>query len=165
MRIAMMMAMDRARLIGRANGLPWHLPEDLRHFKSVTMGKPIVMGRATWDSIGRPLPGRANIVVTRQADWRATGAIVVHSLDEAFSAARAAMPDADELVVIGGATLCRAAMPLTERLYLTLIDAEFDGDTWLDSYCEEDWRETARETYRSPDGHDYHFLQLQRLAA
>ncbi len=164
MRVAMVMAMDRQRLIGRAGGLPWQLPEDLRHFKRVTMGKPMVMGRATWESIGRPLPGRANIVVTRNRDWAVEGAIVAHDLDAAMAAARAAMPQADELAVIGGAALCRAAMPLTERLYLTLIDAQFEGDTWLDSYREEDWRELSRESQRAPAGYDYHFLLLERRA-
>jgi len=161
----MVMAMDREALIGRAGGLPWQLPEDLRHFKRVTLGKPIVMGRVTWESIGRALPGRANIVVTGNRDWSAEGAIVAHDLDAAFAAARTAMPQAEELAVIGGAALCRAAMPRTERLYLTLIDAQFEGDTWLDSYRAEDWCELGRESRRAPAGFDYHFLLLQRRGA
>ena len=148
-RVAMAMAMDRDRLIGKDDGMPWHVPGEQAHFKALTLGKPIVMGRRTHESIGRPLPGRTNIVVTRNRDWRADGVIVVHSLDAALARGRdvAARADtrADEVVVIGGAALCRDAMPLTERLYLTVIDAAFDGDTWLDAFDEADWREVARE--------------------
>lgn len=148
-RVAMAMAMDRNRLIGKDDGMPWHVPGEQAHFKALTLGKPIVMGRRTHESIGRPLPGRTNIVVTRNPDWRAEGVVVAHSLDAALERGRdvatAAGTRAEELVVIGGAALCRDAMSLTERLYLTVIDAAFDGDTWLDAFDEDDWREVARE--------------------
>jgi len=147
--IAMAMAMDRNRLIGRDGGMPWHVPGEQAHFKAVTMGKPIVMGRRTHESIGRPLPGRTNVVVTRDRDWRADGVVVAHSLEEALETGRQVADTeatrADEVVVIGGAALCADAMAWTERLYLTVIDHAFDGDTWLDSFHEAEWREVTRE--------------------
>ena len=169
-RVAMMMAMDRNRLIGREGGMPWHVPGEQAYFRAVTTGKPIVMGRKTHESIGRALPGRTNIVVTRDVRWRAAGVTVAHSLEEALAiggevAADPATP-ADELVVIGGAALCRDAMPSTERLYLTVIDHAFEGDTWLDSYHPERWRETSREA-RDPattGGLGVVYLVLERVA-
>jgi len=167
-RIAMMMAMDRNRLIGKAGGLPWHVPGELAYFKSVTMGKPVVMGRKTHQSIGRPLPGRTNIVVTRDVDWQGDGVSIAHSLDDALAIGKrvAKLPAtaASELVIIGGAALCRDAMPLTERLYLTVIDQAFEGDTWLDSYQVEEWREVSSER-RDPattNGLDVVYRVLER---
>lgn len=145
--LSMMMAMDRNKLIGTDGGMPWHVPGEQAYFKSVTLGKPIIMGRKTFESIGRPLPGRTNIVVTRNTQWSAEGVLVATSLDEAIEAgnriASEASTQADEIVVIGGAGLCRDAMPITQRLYLTLIDHEFEGDTWLDSYQSEEWVEVS----------------------
>ena len=143
--LAMMMAMDRNRLIGAEGGMPWHLPGELQYFKRVTMGKPIIMGRKTFDSIGRPLPGRANIVVTANHDWHHEGVLVAHDLDAAVDLAESHRGTADEVMVIGGASLCRQAMPKTEKLYLTVIDHEFEGDTWLDSFDESEWREISAE--------------------
>lgn len=139
--IAMMMAMDKNKLIGSDGGMPWHIPGEQAYFKRVTMGKPIIMGRKTFDSIGKPLPGRANIVVTRNSEWSADGVTVVASLDDAFEAGRKALKKqpATEIVVIGGASLCQAAMPLTQRLYLTVVDKAYTGDTWLDSFHWDDW--------------------------
>lgn len=165
--VAMALAMDRNRLIGREGELPWHIPGELAHFKAVTMGKPIVMGRKTFGSIGRALPGRPNLVVTRDATWGADGVTVVHSLEEALTTGRSLARErgADEIVVIGGAALCRDAMPLTTRFHLTLVDAEYEGDTWLESFEWEEWRELSRE---SPDpavtgGVPVHYLELERL--
>ena len=167
--VAMMMAMDRNRLIGKAGGMPWHVPGEQAYFKRVTMGKPVIMGRKTHESIGRALPGRTNIVVTRDAGWRGEGVSIAHSLDEAIAAgreaARAPATRADELMIIGGAALCRDAMPSTERLYLSVIDHAFEGDTWLDSYHPEQWRERSRER---PDpaasgGFDVLYLVLERV--
>jgi dihydrofolate reductase len=140
--MAMMMAMDKNKLIGSDGGLPWHIPGELAYFKRITMGKPIIMGRKTYDSIGKPLPGRANIVVTRNSAWAAAGVTVVGSLDEAFEAGHTALRSqpATEIVVIGGASLCQAAMSLTQRLYLTVVDKAYTGDTWLDSFNWDDWR-------------------------
>lgn len=146
--VAMIMAMDSKRLIGANGGLPWHIPGELAYFKQVTLGKPIIMGRKTYDSIGKPLPGRRNIVVTRNQSWSADGVIVAVSLDEAIADARNHAED--ELMIIGGASLCREAMPVTERLYLTVVDHEYEGDTWLDSFDWNDWT-VKSETTVAPD--------------
>ncbi|MEM7294291.1 MAG: dihydrofolate reductase [Pseudomonadota bacterium] len=144
MKISMVMVMDRKRLIGRAGGLPWHISAELKYFKAITMGKPIIMGRKTWDSIGRPLPGRTSIVVTRNADWRAEGAYCARDIDSAFDLAQNHLDETSECCVIGGAQLCQLAMPRTQRLYLTVIDHEFEGDAWLDSYDASEWQEVSR---------------------
>jgi len=145
--IAMMMAMDKNKLIGRAGGMPWRVPAEMAYFKRVTMGKPVIMGRKTFDSIGKPLPGRPNIVVTRDLAWSAEGVTIVHGLDDGLSAGReaAATVAAPEIMLIGGAGLCRDAMPVTQRLYLTVIDKAYEGDTWLDSFHWEDWRVVSTE--------------------
>jgi len=147
--LSMMMAMDRNKLIGRQGGMPWHIPGEQAYFKAVTMGKPIIMGRKTYESIGKALPGRTNIVVTRSADWQASDAIVSNSLEQAIEhahqvACQESSP-ADEIVVIGGARLCEQAMPLTQRLYLTVINHEYEGDTWLNSYLPEQWHEVSSD--------------------
>ena len=169
--VAMMMAMDRNRLIGQDGHLPWHVPGELAYFKSVTLGKPVLMGRRTFESIGRPLPGRTNVVVTRNPEWRAEGVEVARSFDEALATGRRVAGEADtragEVVVIGGAGLCADAMPATERLYLTVIDHAFEGDTWLDSYDAGDWREVSCER-RDPattGGLDVRYLVLERLGS
>ena len=149
--VAMMMAMDKNRLIGKDGSMPWHVPGEQAYFKRVTMGKPVIMGRKTFDSIGKPLPGRTNIVVTRNQDWQADGVTVVHDLDAAIDkacvacASVAGKPATREMVIIGGAGLCREAMSITQRLYLTVIDHEFQGDTWLDSFHWEDWSTVSEE--------------------
>ncbi len=135
MKIAIVVAMAANRVIGRDNQLPWHLPADLKHFKQLTLGKPVVMGRKTYASIGRPLPERTNIVVTRDRDYEAPGCVVVHSLDEALAAAG----EAAEVMVIGGAGIYRQVLPRTDTLYLTEVHAEFEGDTlfpWPYSFME-----------------------------
>ncbi len=128
--ISFVFAMDRSRLIGAGGGLPWHLPDDMKHFRQVTMGKPVLMGRVTYESIPdrfRPLAGRTNIILTNQIGYEARGCLVVHSLDEAVAAA-AGQP---ELMVIGGAQIYEQLLPRADRLYLTLIDANFDGDVFF----------------------------------
>lgn len=139
--LAMMMAMDRNRLIGREGGLPWHIPGELAYFKAVTLGKPVIMGRKTHESIGRVLPGRTNIVVTRNPHWSAEGVVKAESLEQALQLAAGAdnRDEQPELMIIGGAALCKAAMDRTQRLYLTTVDQAFEGDTWLDSFRWEDW--------------------------
>jgi dihydrofolate reductase len=161
-----MVAMASNGVIGRDNGLPWHLPEDLRYFKRTTLGKPVIMGRKTFESIGRPLPGRPNIVVSRSADWSASGVAVVDSLESALASAQAlaAASGAEEVVVIGGAQIYAAALPLASRLYVTEIHAAVAGDTWfppLDPAC---WREIAREEYAAtPDNpYPYAFVVHER---
>ncbi len=152
----MMMAMDSARLIGKDGGLPWKISSDLKYFKQVTMGKPLIMGRVTYDSLGRPLPGRPNIVLTRDESWQTEGVETVHTLEQAFSAAR--KHEGDEMMVIGGATLCEIAIPHIQRLYLTVIDHEFSGgDTWLDSFHWDDWAERSKESHDETDQGGYRF--------
>lgn len=139
-RRSMVMAMDQNKLIGRAGGLPWRIPEDFKHFKATTLNKAIIMGRRTFsDDIKRALPKRTNIVVTRDQQWQFPGVEVAYSLEQAYAKADELLPNAEEHCVIGGAQLCRDAMPLTERLYLTLVEAEFEGDTWFDSFDFSDW--------------------------
>lgn len=138
MRISMFMAMDRNRLVGRQGTLPWKISADLKYFKRMTMGKPLVMGRVTFDSLGGVLPGRPHIVITRDKEWQHPGVEVVYSLNEALNAA--ANHVGEELMIIGGANVCAQAMSLVERLYLTVIDHDFNGDRWLDAFDWQDWK-------------------------
>jgi dihydrofolate reductase len=159
--ISFVVAMARNRVIGRDNGLPWRLPADLRHFKTITLGKPVVMGRKTFDSIGRPLPGRTNIVVTRDPAYTAEGCVVVHSIEAALAAAG----DVEEVMVIGGADFYRQLLPRAGRIYLTLIDADVEGDTWFPELDETRWRERTREDH-APDEenpHGYSFILLESV--
>jgi len=125
-------------VIGRDNGMPWHLPADLAHFKRTTLGRPVIMGRRTWESIGRPLPGRRNIVVTRSANFPAAGAEVVGSLEAAWRA----VADADEVFVIGGGQLYAEALPGADRIYVTEIGEAIEGDTRFPDLEPRDWKET-----------------------
>ena len=129
MRIALIVAMGRNHVIGTETGLPWHLPRDLKQFRTLTTGKPIIMGRKTHEAIGRPLPSRTNIVLTRQADFVAEGVLVARTVDEALESAsrEAERLAADEAVVIGGGEIYRAFLPLTDRIYLTLVEGDFEG--------------------------------------
>jgi dihydrofolate reductase len=158
--ISIVAAMDRNRLIGRGNALPWRLPADLARFKAITWGHPILMGRRTFESLGRALPGRTNIVLTRDPAYRAEGAVVVRGLDQALDAAG----EAEEVFVIGGASFYAQCLPLAQRLYLTRVDAELEGDAWFPSFDEDEWREVAREVHdadaRNP--HPYAFVVLER---
>lgn len=159
--ISLVVAMDRNRLIGRDNGLPWHLPADLKHFKAVTMGKPIIMGRKTHESIGRPLPGRRNIVISRDPAYSAPGCEVFTGLDEAL----AALADVEEIAIIGGMGIFTLALPLADRMYLTVIDDTFEGDAWFPAFDESEWCCTASETHRHEDetrSFTYRFLTLER---
>lgn len=158
--------MARNRTIGRNNALPWYLPEDLKYFKRVTMGKPIIMGRKTWDSIGRPLPGRTNIVITRDTSFAADGARVVHSLDEALALAQSVglIDGAEEAVVIGGAEIYTFAMDKADRLYMTQVHADVEGDAWFPEFDLSAWQELAREDYKAsgPNPYDYSFIVLEK---
>jgi dihydrofolate reductase len=154
--ISFVVAMDHNRLIGVDGGLPWRLPEDMKHFRRVTMGKPVLMGRLTYESIPlrfRPLPGRTNIVLTSQEGYEAPGCIVVHSLAEALAAA-AGQP---ELMVIGGAQLYEQLLPQAERLYLTLVEGEFSGDAYFPEVDLSQWRELSRQEFERGEGHDAAF--------
>jgi dihydrofolate reductase len=153
-------------VIGRDGGMPWHLPADLRHFKRLTVGKPVVMGRRTFDSIGKPLPGRHNIVMTRSKDWAAESVTVVPNLAEAVAAAglqQGARPE--EIMIIGGATIYTEALPSARRIYLTEIHAAPEGDTVLPPFDPAVWHETAREAHPAEgDAPAYSFVTLEHLA-
>ena len=159
MRIALIVAMSSNGVIGVDNRMPWHLSADLKRFRRITWGKPILMGRRTHESIGKPLPGRQNIVLTTNPDYRAEGCRVVHSPGEALALAS----DAPEIMVIGGAALYEMFLPLTQRLYLTLIHQEFPGDTCFPEIDWAEWQETQRETVTSDEsGLDYSFIDYER---
>lgn len=133
--ISLIAAMDRNRLIGNNNQLPWHLPVDFAHFKAVTMGKPVVMGRKTYASIGRALPGRQNIVLSRDSGYAEDNIDVAHNLDHAITLAG----EAEEVMVIGGSTIYQLALPRVTRIYLTVVDAEFEGDAWFPELDMAEW--------------------------
>ena len=160
MRISLIVAMAENRVIGRDNQLPWRIPADLKHFKALTMGKPIIMGRKTYESIGRPLPGRDNIVITGDPSYRAEGCQVVHTLEEALRSAGGA----EEAMIIGGATLYRQTLKDADRLYLTLVKAQPEGDTWFPKIEPQEWREIRREVHRADESneYDYDFVVLDR---
>ena len=160
MRISLIVALARNRVIGRDNQLPWRLSADLQHFKRLTMGKPIVMGRKTCESIGKPLPGRTNIVVTRNSSFSAEGCRVVHSIDEALVAAGGA----DEVMIMGGENLYSQLLPRADRLYLTEVQAEVSGDAWFPEFDATQWQELERESHRADENNefDYDFVVLAR---
>lgn len=163
MRIALIAAMSENRVIGKDQRLPWHLSADLKRFRQLTLGKPILMGRKTHESIGKPLPGRENLVLTTDAGYRAPGCTVVYSPAEAQAAAR----DAPELMVIGGAALYRKFLPKADRLYVTLIHRSFEGDTFFPEIDWQDWREVWRETVHDDavSGLQYSFVDYERCSA
>src|SRR5688572_9270169 len=148
-RISLLVAMAKNRVIGANGGIPWHLPSELKLFKSLTMGHHIVMGRKTYESIGRLLPGRTTVIVTRQRDYRVPGAIVAHSVREALDACKGD----DEIFVIGGADLFRETLPIADRLYLTVVDAEPGGDTFMPEFDMSEWQETKAESFARDEKH------------
>jgi dihydrofolate reductase len=154
--LAMVVAIGDNGAIGKNGQVPWKIPEDLKHFKTVTMGHAIIMGRKTWDEVGRPLPGRRNLVVTRQADLKLEGAEVFATLEDAITAARAT--DA-EPHVIGGSTIYAAAMPFATRIYLTEVHREVDADTFFPAFDRSVWREVER---RPAETEGVEFVTLER---
>lgn len=161
--VSLVVAAAANNVIGIDNRLPWHLPEDLGHFRRVTMGKPVVMGRRTHESIGRPLPGRRNIVLSRDPQYRAKGCETARSLHEALALAA----DAPEVMIIGGAALYREALPHARRIYLTRLHRPFEGDTRFPGLDSADWRAVAREDVPPAGDRDFGFsyLTLERRAA
>ena len=159
----LVVAVARNRVIGRDNGLPWHLPADLQHFKRTTMGKPLLMGRKTFESIGKPLPGRTTLVLPRDALWSSPGVVTVHSMEAALQESR----DAAELAGIGGAQVFELLLPLAERIHLTRIDAEFAGDTWFPVLPASSWQEidVQRRAADERNAYDMEFVTLQRVRA
>ena len=160
MSLNLIFARARNGVIGNKNTLPWHLPEDLAHFKQTTLGQPVVMGRKTWESLPpkfRPLPGRTNIVVTRQSDWFAEGAVVAHSIEEAIQH----YPTDAQVWVIGGAEVYAQAMPLATRAVITEIHADFEGDAFAPIF-DTSWQETTRSTHVAANGLSYSLVTLTR---
>ncbi|MEO7937006.1 MAG: dihydrofolate reductase [Burkholderiaceae bacterium] len=167
MRINLIYARARNGVIGANNSLPWHLPQDLAHFKRLTTGAPVVMGRKTWDSLParfKPLPGRTNIVVTRQRDWHSDGALGSDSLDWAMALAESQQPPPTDVWVIGGAQLFTAALPMADRAVVTELDQDFDGDV-LAPALDAPWQETGREEHVAPDGMRFAFVTYERKPA
>ena len=162
MSLSIVAAMGLNGVIGDAGNLPWRLPADMKHFKATTMGKPIIMGRKTFDSIGKPLPGRENIVVSRNADFRAAGCKVVGSLMEAIEVTLMA----EEAMVIGGAVIYERALPLTKRIYLTRVYSMFKGDAYFPDLTVGNWKQTSREDHDADEKNPYaySFLQLDRVS-
>ena len=158
--ISIIAAMDRNRLIGNNNQLPWHLPADFAHFKSTTMGKPVIMGRKTYESIGKPLPGRTNIVLSRNPATEFEGVECVSSFEEAV----ALVPDAEEVMVIGGSKIYEMLLPQVNRLYFTYVDAEFEGDAWFPEFDENQWLQKEAVVRKADEKnlYDCHFVTLEK---
>ena len=152
--------MGKNRAIGLDGRMPWHLPAELQHFKKATMGKAIVMGRKTWQAIGRPLPGRQNIVVSRNPDFHAEGVDLAASLEDAVD-----ISESDEVMVIGGGQLYALALPLAQRMVLTLIDIEPEADTWFPEWDDKDWSQTSEKHYPVDDNNKlaYRIIELRRV--
>ncbi|MFC4277075.1 dihydrofolate reductase [Achromobacter aloeverae] len=159
--LTLVVAYARNRVIGRDNALPWKLPGDLAHFKRTTLGHPIVMGRKTWESLGRPLPGRRNIVISRDPAYAAAGAEVVGSLP----AALAACADVAQVCVIGGAQIYAAALPLAQRIVATEVQADVEGDAWFPPLPADEWREISRQAQPGENGYAYDFVEYERNQA
>jgi dihydrofolate reductase len=160
--LELVVAVAENDVIGRGNQLPWHLPADLRHFKSMTLGKPVLMGRKTYESIGKALPGRTNIVLSRSTEFSPGDCIVVGSLEDARAAAGAQ----SAIMVIGGAEIYRRCLALASRIHLTLIHARVDGDTVFAGWRDPEWTEVSRRRHAADDKnlHDYSFITLERSA-
>nr|WP_209125037.1 dihydrofolate reductase [Alkalihalobacillus sp. BA299] len=159
--ISFLVAMDKNRVIGKDNDLPWRLPADLAYFKKVTMGHPIVMGRKTYESIGRPLPGRENIIITRNQNYSAEGCTVLHSLDDV----KKVIDDSTkEVFIIGGAEIFKEAFPIADKLYITHIDEAFEGDTYFPAFSDQEWKEVSREkgVKDEKNPYDYYFSVYER---
>jgi dihydrofolate reductase len=163
--ISAIVAMGENRVIGKNNQLPWRLPADLKRFKSLTTGHPILMGRKTYESIGKPLPNRTNIIISRNAGFEAPGCIVVSTFDDALLAA--GRGESKEIFIIGGAEIYKQLLPRTERLYLTIVHHSFEGDAYFTEFDKSDWREVKREDCEADaeNPYAYSFLVLERVVA
>ena len=160
-RISLIAAIAENRVIGRGNELPWHLPADLQHFKQLTLGKPMIMGRRTWQSLPGLLPGRRHIVVTKNSGFSADGCEIAHSFNDALRMAG----KVPEVMIIGGAAFYRQMLPFASRMYLTLVHAAIEGDTFFPRFDEADWIELSREAHSADlkNFYDYTFLILDRV--
>ncbi|MCA9284905.1 MAG: dihydrofolate reductase [Phycisphaerales bacterium] len=164
MRIVLIAAMGRNRVIGRDGGLPWRLPDDLAAFKRTTFGHPVVMGHATFRANGRPLPGRTNIALSRRADLRLEGAIVVPDLDQALATARA-VEGHETVFIIGGGEIYRLALPRADELDLTEVDAAPEGDVTFPEFDEAEWREIERSSHQADARHAHAFVRRRLVRA
>lgn len=166
--ISLIAAVAKNRVIGNAKGLPWYLPADLKRFRKLTIGKPIIMGKKTYETIGKPLPGRKNIVLAREKEFKAPGCTVVNSPDEALRAAagnkQVCCSRNKEIMVIGGGQVFRIFLPLADRMYLTLIEEEFEGDVYFPQFDPDAWREVGREEHEPDEknSYSYTFVRLER---
>jgi dihydrofolate reductase len=160
--ISLIAAMDKNRVIGKGGKLPWNLPADMKYFKDKTLGKPIIMGRKTYESLGKPLPNRKNIIITHDQDYKAEGCIVVHSAEEALKAAEGN----EEVMIIGGSQIYKELLPKANRMYLTIVDADFEGDAFFLEYDVKEWKETAYEEHErdAENQYNYTFLILEKVS-
>jgi dihydrofolate reductase len=158
--ISLIAALANDHSIGKNNRMPWHLPADLKHFKKITLNKPIIMGRRTYESIGKALPMRKNIIVTQQLDFIAPDCIIVHSLQDAIKVAN----DANEIMIIGGGQLYQEAIKIADRMYLTFINLDAHGDTFFPQWQEDEWQERSREAHQKDalNAYDYQFVVLEK---
>lgn len=156
--ISIIAALGKNRVIGSDNYIPWKLPADMKRFKELTTGKPVIMGRKTFESIGRPLPNRTNIIITTDKNYKENGCIVVHSVDDALKAAKGS-----EIMIIGGAQTYKQFLPKANRMYLTFIDKEFEGDAYFPEYNKHEWKETSREEHADEGGLRYAFVNFERI--
>ena len=162
MTISLVVAAAQNNAIGKNGQMPWHLPNDMKHFKNITWGMPVIMGRRTFQSLGKPLPGRKNIVITRQLDWKADGIVIVKNLDDALFVAKET--DAKEVFVIGGGEIYRLAYEKAKRIYLTRIKAEPEGDTFFPELDPKEWHLVNEDKHQADEKHqyDYSFQVLER---
>jgi dihydrofolate reductase len=158
--LSIIVAMAKNRTIGIDNTLPWRIPADLQHFKKLTMGHHMIMGRKTFDSIGKPLPGRTTVVVSRNRSLKIAGCIIAHSLEEAL----AACAGDDEIIIVGGAELYAQALPLVDTLYITEIQQDVEGDAHFPEFDRDEWQEVSREIHHqeAPQPLEYHFVEYHR---
>lgn len=167
LKLALVVAAARNNVIGKNNQLPWHLPQDLKHFKALTIGKPVIMGRKTYESIGKPLPGRTNIIITRQPYWAAEGTLTANDLSSAIALAQEAgqrlITKPQEIMIIGGAEIYRVSLPLADRVYLTRIDLDMQGDAHFPELSEREWRVISRVPGESGALTPYEFQIIDRI--
>ena len=159
--ISIIAAITKNNVLGKDNKMPWHLPAELQYFKKVTLGKPVIMGRKTFESIGRPLPGRENIVITRQVDFTPTGVTIKHDLQSAINYVK----DIEEVMIIGGANLYQQAINFADKMYLTVIDFECEGDVFFPTWDDEQWNIIKKETHKADEQnkHDFVTVILERI--
>ena len=167
MKVSLIAAMAKDRVIGINNSLPWKLPADMQWFRKHTLGKPIIMGRKTFESFGgRTLPQRTNIIITRDKDYKVDAdVVIVHSIDEALQAAKNSANDVEEAMVIGGASFYEQMLERADRFYITKVDGEFEGDAWFPEYEQYGWKEVSCEVHQADDknAYDCQFLILEKI--